>query len=318
MKKIISIVLAVVMALSISVTAMAQDLSSENSSGTMTVSVEVPESHNITVNYNDGGYVKLNGEKVKKGDSVEVERLADVSLSFITRSGYRLDKVSVDGVDVTDDVKYSTYAIDDIIDDRTVDVEFVKDTSLKNVIISGKVVDQDDNVIKGGTIVVDGSENVDFEKNGDYELPPLTDGRHELIIKDKDGNVIGTEEIIIEHTSEVDKIVVERTDDSTQVLRLPLDTTKARLNLRVYLEDSEDGKNDKGDIEIVIPPDEGTTDPGTSEPGTNEPSTDEPGTDDGGNISDMGDSSKTQLFAFTAAMSLLVIFVMRKKSKSAA
>ena len=74
--------------------------------GSVEVSTVVPGEHEITVTYNEGGYVLYGGEVLPSGATLTVERFDDVTLSVICQATDHLQSVTVNGEDVTDQMQY--------------------------------------------------------------------------------------------------------------------------------------------------------------------------------------------------------------------
>ena len=302
MKKALSLLICLVLALSCTSAALAAEVEGDGQTG-MTLSTVVPDTHTVQVDYNRGGYVLVNGALCEDGSSVQVARHSQLDLSFIAQKGYVLQSVTVNGTDVTADVVYGTYSIASVTRDTLVTVTFrarTPDEQSQPVDVTGKVY-------RGDEILADGQLNLDFgsiqastDKDGGYLLEDLEDGRHHLDIS-VDGSVIGSTEFVLQ-AADVPETTVETLADGTQIVRYPQGTEKVYLDFTV---------NDDGSITIRPGevPEEPTVPPTTETPDT----PDVPDTPDSPDVPDTGDSTIVPFVMLAAAGTAIVTAAARRK-----
>lgn len=121
MKKILSVLLALVALLSFSTVAYAE----------VVIDTDVPTSHSIVVNYNNKGSVTLNGTAVSSGEETVVSRGTQAVLIFNPSNGCMVGSVTVNGVDFTASVVNNKLVIENVNADAVINVDFVKDTNTK-------------------------------------------------------------------------------------------------------------------------------------------------------------------------------------------
>lgn len=298
MKKALSLLICLVLALSCGTVALAAEVEGDGQTG-MTLSTVVPDSHTVQVSYNRGGYVLVNGALCEDGGAVEVARHSQLDLSFIAQKGYVLESVTVNGTDVTAGVVNGAYSIESVAQDTQVVVSFrerTPDGQSQAVDVTGKVY-RGDELLADGRINLDfGSVQVSTDNKGGYLLEGVEDGRHHLDIS-ADGAVIGSAEFVLQ-AADVPETLVETLADGTQLVRYPQGTDRVYLDFTV---------NDDGTV-IIRPgevPEEPTVTPPTEAP-------DSPDTPD---TPETGDSLAVPLAALAAAGILLVSAAARRKQK---
>lgn len=259
MKKALSLLICLVLALSCGSVALAAEVEGDGQTG-MTLSTVVPDSHTVQVNYNRGGYVLVNGALCEDEGAVEVARHSQLDLSFIAQKGYVLESVTVNGTDITAGVVNGAYSIESVAQDTQVVVSFrerTPDEQSQAVDVSGKVY-------RGDELLTDGQLNLDFgsvqvstDNNGGYLLEGVEDGRHHLDIS-AGGAVIGSTEFVLQ-AADVPETVVETLADGTQIVRYPQGTDRVYLDFTV---------NDDGTVTIRPGevPEEPTVTPPTDTP----------------------------------------------------
>ena len=115
MKKVLSIVVATIMMFVMCVPSFATKLTTD-----------VPYEHTVTITYNEGGTVLLEGRVCPNGTQVKINRFGEIDLSTIIENGYHLEKVTVNGVDMTSYYKDGNIRITNITDDVHVHFTFQK------------------------------------------------------------------------------------------------------------------------------------------------------------------------------------------------
>lgn len=232
-KKALSLLICLVLALSCGSVALAAEVEGDGQTG-MTLSTVVPDSHTVQVDYNRGGYVLVNGALCEDGGTVEVARHSQLDLSFIAQKGYVLESVNVNGTDVTADVVYGTYSIASVAQDTQIVVTFrerTPDEQSQAVDVSGKVY-RGDELLRDGQLNLDfGSVQVSTDDKGGYLFEGVEDGRHHLDIS-AGGSVIGSTEFVLQ-AADVAETTVETLADGTQIVRYPQGTERVYLDFTV-------------------------------------------------------------------------------------
>lgn len=293
MKKALSLLICLVLALSCGTVALAAEVEGDGQTG-MTLSTVVPDSHTVQVSYNRGGYVLVNGALCEDGGTVEVARHSQLDLSFIAQKGYVLESVTVNGTDITAGVVNGAYSIESVAQDTQVVVSFrerTPDEQSQAVDVTGKVY-RGDELLADGRLNLDfGSTQVSTGNDGAYLFEGVEDGRHHLDIS-ADGTVIGSAEFVLQ-AADVQETVVETLADGTQIVRYPQGTDRVYLDFTV---------NDDGTV-IIRPgevPEETTVTPPTDTP-------------DAPDTPETGDSLIVPFVALAAAGAAVVAAAARRK-----
>ena len=246
MKKAISIIVVLAMVLVMAVPSFA---------GNTVISTSVPYEHSVTVTYNDGGYVLVNGKLCPDGTQFNINRFGEIDLGVIYENGYHLESVEVNGVDVTEQFISGNLKIANIIDDVFVEVTFEKcssdpDDKCGKVDMEGTVYLGDKELV-GAELSFDfGSVTAEADKDGRYFVEDISDGKHIVTIS-KDGEVLANTSFVIER-ADVKEVTLTTAPDGTQVVLVPVDAEKIYLDFNI-------ADNDKNGIPDKDPDD---TDPG--------------------------------------------------------
>ncbi len=246
MKKTLSIIMALVMMLVMVVPAFANNT---------TISTIVPDKHTVTVIYNEGGYVLVNGKLCPDGTQFKINRFGEIDLGAVFKNGYHLDTIKVNNTDVTEQYVYGSLKITDINTDILVEFTFEKCSNDANdkcgkVDIEGTVY-FGEKELKGAELSFDfGSVTAKTNADGRYSVEDIADGKH-LVQIAKDGEVLANTSFVIVR-ADVDEPELTTAPDGTQVVIIPLDADKIYLDFHI-LDNNNDGKPD-------VDPDD--TDPG--------------------------------------------------------
>ncbi len=229
MKKILSIALAIAMLFIMCIPTFATKLTTE-----------VPYEHTVTVTYNEGGRVLVNGRVCPNGAQFNVNRFGEIDLSAILENGYHLEKVTVNGVDVTDKYMDGNIRITNITTDVYVNFTFQKCSDDPNddcgkVTMEGTVYLGKEE-LPGAEMSFDfGSATAKTDENGRYYVEDISEGRHIVTIS-KDGEVLAHITFVIEY-ADVDEVTLRTAIDGTQVVQVPYGTDKIYLDF--YIIDSD-------------------------------------------------------------------------------
>ena len=98
MKKICISFLFILVILISSLPVSAAEITQNNTTGSATISVTVPETHKVEIKAPEGVVVKFNG---KTGDTLDITRLEDVVLDITVPDGYKVQKIMLGNQDVT-------------------------------------------------------------------------------------------------------------------------------------------------------------------------------------------------------------------------
>ncbi len=243
MKKVLSIVVAFVMMFAMCVPSFA-----------MKLTTEVPYEHTVTVTHNEGGHVLLEGRVCPSGTQIKINRFGEIDLSVILESGYHLERVTVNGVDVTDKYVDGNLRITNITTDVYVNFTFEKcsddpNDKCEKVAMEGTVYLGDEE-LPGADMSFDfGSVSTKTDENGNYYVEDISEGRHIVTIS-KDGEVLAHITFVIEF-ADVDEVTLRTAVDGTQVVQVPYGTEKIYLDF--YIVDSDgDGIPDQ-DPDVTDP-----------------------------------------------------------------
>ncbi len=252
MKKILSIVVALAMVFAMAMPTFATQI------GTV-----VPAEHNVTVNYNEGGYVFVNGKVVADGAQFKVNRFGEIDLSVLLQNGYHLESITVNGVDVTADYIDGNYKLKDIVTDTNVNVTFAKcaddpDDTCKKADMQGNVYLGEEKLV-GAELDFDfGSATATTNKDGRYEIKDIQEGKHFVTIS-KDGEVLSNTSFVIEFTEQVDEVTLTTNDGGVTVVLVPEDAKVIYLDFHIVdkdnngIPDQDPDKTDPGDPENPKP-----------------------------------------------------------------
>lgn len=246
MKKAISIIMALAMVLVMAVPSFASNT---------TISTVVPDEHTVTVAYNEGGYVLVNGKLCPDGTQFKINRFGEIDLGAVFENGYHLDTIKVNGTDVTNQYVNGNLKIQNINTDILIEFTFEKCSDDVNdkcgkTDIEGTVYFGDDE-LKGATLSFDfGSVTAKTNTDGRYYVEDIADGKH-LVQISKDGEVLANTSFVIVR-ADVDEVTLSTASDGVQVVIIPMDAEKIYLDFHI-LDNNKDGKPD-------VDPDD--TDPG--------------------------------------------------------
>ena len=123
MKKVASVFLALLLCFGIQLGAFADSA---------TLKTVVPDTHEITVAYNDGGYILRDGSVVQNGAAFSVARFDSLRLDVIAKMDSHLKSVRINGQDVTDQLAYGQLTIDSVNTDMHIVFTFEKCADAEN------------------------------------------------------------------------------------------------------------------------------------------------------------------------------------------
>lgn len=279
MKKVASVFLALLLCFGIQLGAFAD---------TATLKTVVPDTHEITVAYNDGGYVLRDGSVVQNGAAFSVARFDTLRFDVIAKMDSHLKSVRINGQDVTDQLAYGQLTIASVNTDMHIVFTFEKCEDAENptdpdepttdpdepttepgggdhhgdpcirMAMSGHVYHGEDDPMPGAKLVFDlGEFEATADEDGAYRVDVIKDGYHTVSIYDKDGNLAGEEGFSVTVSDSATEMTVVRLANGTQLVTVPAGTKQIYLNFVVQ----DDGS-------ILLQPDEAPTAPVPEEPTT--------------------------------------------------
>lgn len=253
MKKTCSILLSVLLCVLLQVGVFAEST---------TLSTVVPSTHEITVSFNYGGYILKDGTRLANGETFTVNRFDDVTLNVLCLKDSHLKQVTVNGVDVTDQVLYGQLKLINIATDMDVVFTFEKcedadhdggGDTCTHMSMSGNVFRGDNPFPNTHLDINFGDITADANENGQYEIDEIKDGFYYVEISDENGNVAGSTQFSITIDPNATEVTVTVLEDGTQLVIVPADCEHLYLDFIV---------NEDGSVTVV---------PGSApeEPGTN-------------------------------------------------
>ena len=286
MKKVASVFLALLLCFGIQLGAFADSA---------TLKTVVPDTHEITVAYNDGGYVLRDGSVVQNGAAFSVARFDSLRFDVIAKMDSHLKSVRINGQDVTDQLAYGQLTIASVNTDMHIVFTFEKCADAENptdpdepttdpdepttdpdepttepgggdhhgdpcirMAMSGHVYHGEDDPMPGAKLVFDlGEFEATADEDGAYRVDVIKDGYHTVSIYDKDGNLAGEEGFSVTVSDSATEMTVVRLANGTQLVTVPAGTKQIYLNFVVQ----DDGS-------ILLQPDEAPTAPVPEEPTT--------------------------------------------------
>lgn len=194
MRKTAALLLSLCLLCMIPATALAAPVTQDDTGGSAEISVTVPDSHTLTV---QAEHAQVFIES-READSFEVSRLSAPRLLIRPENGYRVTKVTLNGVDVTAQVKAGYYTLEPVYEEKTLIVETEKAPTDPDSgrDIGGTVRDEDGNPVPGAEVDIGGKTGI-TDEDGNFKIEDVPDGRHPVTITDGDGNIIGYTEVEI-------------------------------------------------------------------------------------------------------------------------
>lgn len=282
----------------------------------------VPNTHEITVTYNDGGYVLKDGNLIASGAKFAVDRFDSLSLGAVAKLDSHLERVTVNGKDYTGKLQYGMLRFDSVTTDMNIVFTFKKcfgptepttnpggdhEDPCVRMGMNGNVY-RGKNLFPGAKLDIDlGEIKAEAGKDGAYSVDVIKDGFHVVTITDENGEVAGKTTFSVSVSDTATETTVIKLDDGSQIAIVPKGTNTLWLDFVV---------NDDGTINIV---------PGTPvEEPTNEVPVTKPS--DSGNpimnnpvISKTGELIRENPLAaaavFLCGLSLIFFIILRKKRK---
>lgn len=233
------------------------------------LSTVVPGEHEITVVYNEGGIVLMDGELVPSGSVIEIGRFGDIRLDIIADKDAHLKKVYINGEDKTDDMLYGQLTLENVNTDIEVIFDFescdgsdtpegepTHEDPCVRMSMSGNVF-RGDKLLPGGRLEFDLGSNSAEIKNGKYSLSEIKDGYHQVTIYDDNGTVIGGDGFSIAVSNSVSKMKIERLPNGTQLITVPVGTKEINVDFIVNDDMSvtikETPEEEESIIDTIIP-----------------------------------------------------------------
>ena len=318
MKKACSVLLSVLLIFTMQLCVFAES----GEIGKTQLKTVVPNTHEITVTYNDGGYVLKDGNLIASGAKFAVDRFDSLSLGAVAKLDSHLERVTVNGKDYTDKLQYGMLRFDSVTTDMNIVFTFKKcfgptepttnpggdhEDPCVRMGMNGNVY-RGKNLFPGAKLDIDlGEIKAEAGKDGAYSVDVIKDGFHVVTITDENGEIAGKTTFSVSVSDTATETTVIKLDDGSQIAVVPKGTNTLWLDFVV---------NDDGTINIV---------PGTPvEEPTNEVPVTKPS--DSGNpiinnpvISKTGELIRENPLAaaavFLCGLSLIFFIILRKKRK---
>ena len=238
MKKACSVIMCLILVLTMQFAVFAENVN---------LSTIVPDSHEITITFNEGGYVLHSGRRMTSGDKIIVNRFDGVTLDIIAKPDAHLESVFVNGEDVTAQVVNGRLKLENVVTDVDINFVFVEcndpsvtDDPCARMSLKGKVYKGED-VMPSAKLEFDfGEFEAKADKKGAYKLDEIKDGRHTVSIYDKDENLAGEQAFVISVSDTATEVSVVTLDDGTRIVTVPKDTSELWLNFVVNADGSVD------------------------------------------------------------------------------
>lgn len=245
-----------------SITGFCAELTTEETGAGMTISTSVPSEHKIKIEYNDGGYVMINGKLCPSGTVITVDRFGGIDLDVICGKGHHIGKITVNGEDVTDLFNNGTLKLENVYDD--IYVEFVFDECASDPNDNCFKTDMEGNVYLGDQKVDNAEMIFDFgeytaktDEDGRYFVEDMSEGHHTVTVI-KDGKKLGSCEFTIIESDDVSEVTVVTLPDGTQIVYVPRGTDKIYLDFVIADEDGDGIPDVDPDLtDPTIPPEGG-------------------------------------------------------------
>ena len=138
-----------------------------------TLKTVVPDTHEITVAYNDGGYVLRDGSVVQNGAAFSVARFDSLRLDVIAKMDSHLKSVRINGQDVTDQLAYGQLTIASVNTDMHIVFTFEKCADAENPTDPDEpTTDPDEPTTEPGETTEPGGEPTTEPGGGDHHGDP--------------------------------------------------------------------------------------------------------------------------------------------------
>ena len=241
MKKACSAVLCVLLCFALQIGVFAEG---------MELKTVVPGQHEITITYNEGGYVLYEDELIPSGTTIVVPRHGEINLGIICGEGSHLDTVTVNDEDVTDQMVYGELPLENVYTDLNIVFGFEEcapetphpddhDPCHRFALQGGVYSGDKDTPLPEAKLCFDfGELEATADGDGQYAVPVIKDGRHRVEIQNRDGEVVGRESFVIEVRADATQTTVETLADGTQVVVVPEGTELAYLDFIVNADGS--------------------------------------------------------------------------------
>lgn len=282
----------------------------------------VPNTHEITVTYNDGGYVLKDGNLIASGAKFAVDRFDSLSLGAVAKLDSHLERVTVNGKDYTGKLQYGMLRFDSVTTDMNIVFTFKKcfgptepttnpggdhEDPCVRMGMNGNVY-RGKNLFPGAKLDIDlGEIKAEAGKDGAYSVDVIKDGFHVVTITDENGEVAGKTTFSVSVSDTATETTVIKLDDGSQIAVVPKGTNTLWLDFVV---------NDDGTINIVpgTPVEEPTNEvPVTKPSDSGNPITNNPVISKTGEL--IRENPLAAAAVFLCGLSLIFFIILRKKRK---
>lgn len=215
----------------------------------------VPDQHEITITYNEGGYVLYEDEVVPSGTTIVVPRHGEINLEIICGEDSHLESVTINDEDVTDQMVYGELPLENVYTDLNIvfgfedcdhgepapgDPDTPPEDPCYRMALQGGVYSGDkDTPLPDAKLILDfGELEVTADGDGQYAIPVIKDGRHRVTIENENGETVGQDKFVIDVRADATEITVETLADGTQIVVVPEGTELVYLDFIVNADGS--------------------------------------------------------------------------------
>lgn len=182
------------------------------------LTASVPYVHTVTIE-SAGGRI-VSGDKVC-GEQISVDRQDSQVYMIIPDPGKTLKRLLYNGTDVTDQVKNNRFTAPSLVRDAVLTAEYedaAASPDENKYVISGSVVDKNGEKMPGVIVEIGGIMDT-TDEDGCFKIEGLPSGVHSVVIKDKEGNILGYVSITI--NGQGDKELVLTADENGNPVLIP-------------------------------------------------------------------------------------------------
>lgn len=219
MKKTVSLLLALVLACSMGLTALADDV---------TISTAVPEVHTVTVEA-EGGRIIVNNKVCE--DTVLTQRQKEQTYWIVPDQGRELEGLYYNGEDVTGQMEGCTFTAPALTGDAALKAVFGDAAAYEEdgYTVGGTVTDAEGRPVPGATVDIGGNTGT-TDEDGRFTIPDVPPGTYPVVITDGNGNIIGIGEITVGELEE-DGPKVTESENGSPVITPGTDSTNIDLTI---------------------------------------------------------------------------------------
>lgn len=204
------------------------------------IATQVPETHTIKIQTDGNGMTFYNGLAV---DSLHVDRMSEPTILIRGESGYITDKVTLDGLDITEKIKGGYYTFDKVHKDSVLKVSFkMTESGMFKFHLVG-TIHKDGVPLMHTQVELRSKLKTDrTDTNGRFVFSDVVEGHHSLSVVDDAGRIIAYTEFRLIRDKVASGVEIEQQADGLFDVRVS--TAYAMLNL-------EFNQREDGRLEII-------------------------------------------------------------------